>query len=326
MAAARSRSLSLTWLSSSRFCAAPGSMPSRLPIGPSLRTIASCSTKSSSVKPSPEASLPGHLGGLVLVEGPLGLLDQGEDVAEVEDAGRHPVGVEDVEVLELLAGRGEHDGPAGELPRSTARRRRGRRRPAWSARRRRSRRRRGTPGRWSPRPGRSSRRRRTGSRPGRRRRGCRPPAASSPASMPRRPAVSMMTMLCSGAWPRPASRGPPRPGRRRRCRAAARTPGRRPARRRTWSCWTALGRCRSAATSSGVLPCSRSQRASLAASVVLPEPCRPASMITVGGVLANRSRRVSPPRIAISSSLTILMTCWAGLSACGDLARRAPAP
>ena len=58
MAAARSRSLSLIWLSISRFCAAPGSMPSRLPIGPSLRTMASCSTKSSRVKPSPEASLP----------------------------------------------------------------------------------------------------------------------------------------------------------------------------------------------------------------------------------------------------------------------------
>ena len=38
-------------------------------------------------------------------------------------------------------------------------------------------------------------------------------------------------------------------------------------------------------------------------------------MITVGGVLAKRSRRVSPPRIATSSSLTILMTCWAGFSA-----------
>ena len=54
---------------------------------------------------------------------------------------------------------------------------------------------------------------------------------------------------------------------------------------------------------------------SLPASVVLPAPCRPASMITVGGFLANTSRRVSPPRIAISSSLTILMTCCAGFSA-----------
>ena len=38
-------------------------------------------------------------------------------------------------------------------------------------------------------------------------------------------------------------------------------------------------------------------------------------MITVGAVLAKRSRRVSPPRIATSSSLTILTTCWAGFSA-----------
>ena len=38
-------------------------------------------------------------------------------------------------------------------------------------------------------------------------------------------------------------------------------------------------------------------------------------MITVGGVLANRSVRVSPPRIPTSSSLTILTTCWAGFSA-----------
>ena len=38
-------------------------------------------------------------------------------------------------------------------------------------------------------------------------------------------------------------------------------------------------------------------------------------MITVGGFLAKRSRRVSPPRMPTSSSLTILMTCWAGFSA-----------
>ena len=61
MASARSRSLSLTCDSSSRFFAAPGSMPSRFPIGPSLRTMDSCSTKSSSVKPSPEAIRPARL-------------------------------------------------------------------------------------------------------------------------------------------------------------------------------------------------------------------------------------------------------------------------
>ena len=58
MASARSRSLSLTCSICSRYLPAPGSMPSRFPIGPSLRTMDSCSTKSSSVKPSPEASRP----------------------------------------------------------------------------------------------------------------------------------------------------------------------------------------------------------------------------------------------------------------------------
>ena len=57
----------------------------------------------------------GQVGGLVGVEGLLGLLDQGEDVTEVEDPRRHPVRVEQVEVLELLPRRREHDRPAGQL-------------------------------------------------------------------------------------------------------------------------------------------------------------------------------------------------------------------
>ena len=47
-------------------------------------------------------------------------------------------------------------------------------------------------------------------------------------------------------------------------------------------------------------------------------------MITVGGCLAKCRSRASPPRISTSSALTILMTCWAGLSAwetSADLAR-----
>ena len=135
------------------------------------------------------------------------------------------------------------------------------------------------------------------------------------SSMPSRPAVSMITMFCirrlaSSIDARATSTGSPTPlpgdG------AKTGTPARSP---RTCSCWTALGRCRSAATSIGVFPCWRSHRASFAASVVLPEPCRPASMITVGGTLAKRSRRASPPRISTSSSLTILMTCCAGFRA-----------
>ena len=82
-----------------------------------------------------------------------------------------------------------------------------------------------------------------------------------------------------------------------------------------WSWVTAFGRCRSQAASIGVWPWFLSQRASLPARVVLPEPCRPASMITVGGFFANRSRRVSPPRMPTSSSLTILTTCCAGFRA-----------
>ena len=151
------------------------------------------------------------------------------------------------------------------------------------------------------------------------------------SSMPRRPAVSTMTTSC---WVRRASSTPARatatgspwetvpewasssladssvaPG----SGAKVGTPARSPT---ICSCWTAPGRCRSQATSIGVWPCLARWRASLPARVVLPAPCRPASMITVGGRLARFSRRVSPPRMSVSSSLTILMTCWAGLRAC----------
>ena len=54
--------------------------------------------------------------GLLLVEGLLGLLDQGQDVAHVEDPGGHPIGVEDLEVRHLLPGRGEEDRQAGHVP------------------------------------------------------------------------------------------------------------------------------------------------------------------------------------------------------------------
>ena len=54
-----------------------------------------------------------HLLGLALVERPLGLLDEREDVSHVEDPAGHPVGVEDLEVADAFAGGGEHDRPAG---------------------------------------------------------------------------------------------------------------------------------------------------------------------------------------------------------------------
>ena len=61
------------------------------------------------------AELAGHLLGLALVERLLGLLDEGEHVAHAEDARGHPVGVEGVEVVDLLAVRREHHLPAGHL-------------------------------------------------------------------------------------------------------------------------------------------------------------------------------------------------------------------
>ena len=137
----------------------------------------------------------------------------------------------------------------------------------------------------------------------------------SSSSTPRRPAVSTTStsywrLVASATARRATSTGSPTPlpgsG------AKTSTPARSPT---IWSWVTAFGRWRSQAASIGVWPWPLSQCASLPASVVLPEPCRPASMITVGGFLAKRSRRVSPPRMPTSSSLTILTTCCAGFSA-----------
>src|SRR5881392_304566 len=87
----------------------------------------------------------------------------------------------------------------------------------------------------------------------------------------------------------------------------------------TWIClpscssWSiAAGRWRSAATSPGLWPSLRRSSASLAAAVVFPEPCRPASRITVGGRPVNASPDAPAPINAVSSSWTIFTTCWPG--------------
>jgi hypothetical protein len=68
-----------------------------------------------------------------------------------------------------------------------------------------------------------------------------------------------------------------------------------PARWPTTSSWvTALGRWRSAATSSRGVALVLEPLAELAGQGRLARPWRPASMMTVGGFLANRSVRVSP--------------------------------
>ena len=56
-----------------------------------------------------------ELRGLVLVELALGLLDERHHVAHAEDPLGHPVGVETLELVELLAGGGEEDRLAGDL-------------------------------------------------------------------------------------------------------------------------------------------------------------------------------------------------------------------
>src|SRR5699024_7869688 len=52
---------------------------------------------------------------LVLIYDGLGLLDEREHITHAEDAAGHALRVEDIEVLELLTGGGEHDRLAGDL-------------------------------------------------------------------------------------------------------------------------------------------------------------------------------------------------------------------
>ena len=53
---------------------------------------------------------------LVVLDGRLGALDQRQDVAHAEDPRRHPVGVEPLDLVELLAGRRELDRLPGHGP------------------------------------------------------------------------------------------------------------------------------------------------------------------------------------------------------------------
>jgi hypothetical protein len=81
------------------------------------------------------------------------------------------------------------------------------------------------------------------------------------------------------------------------------------------SCSTAAGRYTSQATMR-VWRISRFiLRASLPAVVVLPEPCSPTIMITVGGVGAIVSPTRFSPSMAVSSSCTIFTICCPGETA-----------
>ena len=61
------------------------------------------------------ADLGGGVFGLLGIEDLLGLLDEAQHIAHAEDPAGHPVGVEDVEVVQLLAGGREQDRHAGDL-------------------------------------------------------------------------------------------------------------------------------------------------------------------------------------------------------------------
>ena len=59
--------------------------------------------------------LGGGLLGLLMIQGGLGLLDEGKQVTHAQNAAGHALGVEDIEIIELLTGRGIHNGLAGDL-------------------------------------------------------------------------------------------------------------------------------------------------------------------------------------------------------------------
>ena len=116
IAATLSKCLSSSSASWSLYWFMPGIIESMLVIGPIRRSAVICSRKSSRVKDSPPTSLAVIRSFCSSSKAGLGLLDEGHHVAHAEDAARHPLGVEDVEVLELLAGRREQDRLAGDLP------------------------------------------------------------------------------------------------------------------------------------------------------------------------------------------------------------------
>ena len=94
--------------------ARPGIMPMRLLSGPIFLICCICSRKSSRVN-VPSRSRAAASSASSSLEGLLGLLDERDHVAHAEDAAGQAVGVERLEVVELLAGGGEGDRLADDL-------------------------------------------------------------------------------------------------------------------------------------------------------------------------------------------------------------------
>ena len=291
MACSRSSCLSSTAASASFICPAPGSMPNRLPIGPILRTASICSRKSSSVS-SPEPILAAASSAfwasntcsacsIRLSTSPMPRMRLAIRSGWKTSKSSSFSPVEANRIGTPVTSRTDNAAPPRASPSSLVRT---------------------TPVKPTPSPNAcavataswpiiASRTKITSSGVTASRMAA--AWAISSSSIPSRPAVSTMTtskcLVRASASPAAATAtGSPGPdsGEAPGCGANTATPARSPT---TCSWLTAAGRCRSQATRSGVCPFPRSHAASLPASVVLPEPCKPASITTVGGVFANAS-------------------------------------
>ena len=115
----------------------------------------------------------------------------------------------------------------------------------------------------------------------------------------RRPVSMARWAICTGVWPATI-------GRLGTCACSA-----------NWASWScAAGRWVSRlASSTRRRSRSRSRSASLPDVVVLPEPCRPTIRIGIGaGAFRFSGTAPSPPSASTITSLTILTTCWPGVT------------
>ena len=82
----------------------------------------------------------------------------------------------------------------------------------------------------------------------------------------------------------------------------------------TCNCFIAAGLYTSHATSNGFFPCFLNKFANFPAVVVFPEPCKPTSIIIVGGFGVKFTLLSTPPNNSTNSSFTIFTTCCPGVN------------
>ena len=250
--------------------------------------------------------------GLLGVEGLLGPLDEGQDVAHAQDPAGEPVGVEDLEGVGLLAGAQELDrdaGDGGDAERGAAAG------VAVDLGQDEAGHRHGGDERLGDRDGllaghrvddeqRLDRLDRVvdGGDLGHERLVDAEPAGGVEDDDVADLALGGLDALAGDVGDRGARRAPGRPARRAALPSVS-----------SWS--AAAGRYGSAATRSGRRPCLMTWRASLAVVVVLPEPCRP-TIATTAGLPLRWKTRSPAPRSSTSSSWTIFTTCWPAVRLC----------